>query len=289
MVNISNRVVFIKLADLLDSVVLWSLKESNRGGNAAQREIRACAAILAYSFLLRALSIRHLSKGTPKDLPSQKADSAATIDEPSLDTLLRAEIESFLTLHWIFVEPQSSTEKEYRFLIYKVQGINQVLKLPLSREDSESIRINEKHRVDLQTYRERIIGNEFFHQLSEKERQAVLDKIDSKKRIRWIPTWRDIARRAGFSESLANFVYGVVSASAHSEFLALASAIPWEDSESIEKMERHTFYVLNIMVANMISGLSSLFPSAAHLWQAEKPVVQFWVDAGRQETTFSVG
>lgn len=281
--EINNRVVFLKLIDIFYEVILKCLREVQTTKDTCNLSLLTDASLSGFKFFQTAMTLNFLSKGTPLSTPSHTQEKK--IDVVSIQALLRSQLEAFLTFHHMFFDTKcSSDEREYRYLRYKIESVVQILVLGNFASNPSREAIISNHDRKLYELKERITNNSFFKTLEGKEREELLKSIAEKKKSKNTrPRWREKAKSAGFSNSLGDYVYSFLSTSVHSEYISIANAtLSDNDTDGI-------FYILNILVANMILELSSLFPDTKQIWQGQREV-QDYIDLGRNSNiTFSLG
>lgn len=260
---------YLKLLDLLYRVI-----EANKGPITGDDDRYCYAEGVATKFFLHAASVLYLSRETNiSDFPST---AVKFIDSASIDVLVRAAFEAFLIFHYVFFAPKTRDEQDYRYWTYRVAGLVERQRLPVSTEEHRRKLADEKRELD--DLLNKLRSNPLFNGLSEKQKRQVLK---GKWRQKF---WRDIATDAGFSEMLASHMYRHLSGYAHSGSLSILqikeSLLKKEQSQLIEA----STIAITIATASLIREYSELFPRAkSALWADPKgtDIVELWVQVGR--------
>jgi len=254
---------YLKLLDLLYRVI-----EANKGPITGDDDRYWYAEGLATKFFLHAASVLYLSRATNiSDFPGT---AVKFIDSASIDVLVRAAFEAFLTFHYVFFAPKTREEQDYRYWTYRVAGLAERQQLPVSTEEHRRKLADGKRELD--DLLNKLRSNPLFNGL-----QVLKDKWRQK-------SWRDIAIDAGFSEMLASHMYRYLCGYAHSGSLSILqikkSLLKKEQSQLIEV----SMITIAIVTASLVSEYSELFPRAKSALLADPEgtdIVHLWVQLGR--------
>lgn len=74
-------------------------------------------------FAIHSSSFYHLSNGIIEHNKSTESVKMRGYDMFSVNSLFRTMIENYITFNHLFVEPKSVEEKEFRFLLWKIDGL----------------------------------------------------------------------------------------------------------------------------------------------------------------------
>jgi len=264
---------FVKLLDLLARVIDANRNVSTRDISNGERLWDADA--LANKFIGHALTVLHLSYGTNvQSLPS--FEKFSFIDTASIDVLTRAAMEAFLVFHYVFFAPTTTEEKDYRYWAYKAAGLVERQKFPAPTEEHRRMLDDEK--VVLDKLHDKLKSNTVFQSLNEKQKKQILGG-------RWRPLfWHDIAIDAGFSVTLASYIYKHLSGFAHSSNLSTRQTQQALLKKETEKLPGVSIITMNILIANVIREYCGLFPKAKEVLRGSGAIifVRKWVDGGRR-------
>jgi hypothetical protein len=174
----------------------------------------------------------------------------------SVDILVRASFEAYLTFYHLFIDSQEVEEKEFRYFRYVYSGYlerTNIYKNDLVYSKHENIIENDR-RTAGRLYQS-LIKNNSFRKLSPKERRTILDG-------KWrLGDWTDIAFKAGFSDKISIFVYKYLCGYAHSASLSVRQLKTilalGQQYNSIDSL----IVLLNICMAKMIQAYVKVFPS----------------------------
>lgn len=127
-------------------------------------------------------SIASLLKGNQFTMISQPVN---LIDIFSIHSVTRMQIESFIIMNYLFFDKVSAAEKEFRYDIYKLHGLNNQARFKI-KDLNEKIEIQRnKILSEIAGTRERIINSLFYVQANERQKDLYLNPpyaklVDSK-------------------------------------------------------------------------------------------------------------
>lgn len=186
--------------------LLVEMIESLRGFRPDEpRQVESQA--LLEKILQHAVTIR-LLHNRPISLRSGQG-TVAVYDFPSGLVLCRAVIETYLTLHDVFLAPRSEDEFDFAYNLWRIRGI-----INLQNFDPITLEGNARHQgflSDLGTYRARVESTTYYKNLNERRQKAALAKGEDLSKPH-----RDFAA-AGFSSVAFQRLYGYASGYVHSD------------------------------------------------------------------------
>jgi len=240
---------FMKLLDLLARVV-----EANIGTLTGTDDRFIGAENLANKFFDHAASILYLSRGIKLELPSFPNAPPKFLDPASINVLVRAALETFLTFHYIFVKPTTHGEQSCRYWAWKAAGLIERQGLPQYTEKHRQKLAEEKTEIDY--LHSKLRSNSAFKRLDKKQQKDIL-------KGKWkLPHWSEIAESASFDKTWFSHEYKYLSGYTHSGSL---STIQLKQSvinrEQLILVEPATA-LITIVIANFIRGYCQLFPIA---------------------------
>ena len=83
---------------------------------------RNYANLLIDKFAIHSASFYHLSEGIIEHKGSTEETKIKSYDLFTVNSLFRVMMETYITFNHIFVEPPTDDEKEFRFLLWKIEG-----------------------------------------------------------------------------------------------------------------------------------------------------------------------
>ncbi len=95
--------------------------------------------LLIDKFAIHSSSFHHLSKGIIEHRNSGETLKMTGYDLFTVNTVFRAIMETYATFNHIFVQPKTLEEKEFRFLLWKLDGYYQVKKYKINVSDFEGV------------------------------------------------------------------------------------------------------------------------------------------------------
>lgn len=270
---------------LLD--ILYRVAQATKGESAGPNGIFLDARGLIFKVFAHAASTLHLSRRTLiKDLPSVEVNF---VDPGSIHVLVRAALEAFLTLHYLYVTPASDEERELRYLSWQIAGLMERQDYPIL-----SSRVVERKAQDMsviEKWRTKLSSNPLFNQLTARQREGI---SNGQYRLlplslpgAWeIPSWRKLAESADLAKFYADIGYSFLSGYAHSTSLSVLQMIQANSLAAQQQSVTGSIGILNIILANAITCYSELFPKAKAALQSDPAaalLVQVWVGVGKSD------
>jgi len=261
---------YVKLLDLLVRVI-----EANKGSFTGDDDRFWYAEGLATKLFLHAASVLYLSRGTKiADFPSAPLKFP---DPASIDVLARAALETFLTFHYIFVEPETDEEKDYRYWAWKAAGLTERQNHPVSIEAHKQKLAGEKKEID--DLHSKLRSNIIFQQLTGKQQEQVLKKGKWK-----LLSWREIAEEASLARILSSDMYRHLSGYAHSSWLSVLQIKQSLEDKEESLLIEPSMKTIAIATANFIREYCNLFPKTKDVLAADAEgtnIVDEWIQIGQ--------
>ena len=268
---------YVKLLNLLALVMRASSPPSTTDGE--DRERLLIAQGLSNNFIEHAVTILYLSHGTKQDLPLFKFNF---FDSASIDVLTRTAFEAFLTFHYVFYEPKTKEERDYRYWCYKAAGISERQNARVSTDEHRQKQAAEKKELD--EVHEKLKLSAVFQSLTNNQKKQIL-------KGEWrLKSWRELAVSAGLSETLASDVYRFLSGRVHSSSLSVVQMIGDHIDVEDEKVISSSMGTINAVIANMIKEYCGLFPGAQKILDADRggrEIVGWWIQIDRTLDEFN--
>ncbi len=254
---------------------LIKVAEANKGTALREDNRLLEAEGLCKKFIGHAASALYLFGSTT--LPSVKVtDRGISFFDPgSINVLGRAALESFLVFHYVFLDPQSDDEKDFRYYSWLYASYIDRQKFPSRSKEGKQQLTDEKKIID--ALKEKINNNGVFKQLDEKKKKKLL-------KGKWrFQSWTDIGVSAGLSEILAKQFYGHLCAYAHSGCQSVQQIGNAETAETQKALCVATMKLIMIAMANMIKAYCEMFVKSNDAIQQDedaKELVAQWVHNG---------
>lgn len=265
---------YIKLLETLIKVV-----EANKGTALGEDYRLLDAEGLCKKFIGHAASALYLFRSTT--LPSVKVTERGIsfFDSGSINVLGRAALESFLVFHYVFVEPRSDDEKDFRYYLWLLASYIDREKFP-SRSGEGKKQLNDEKKI-IDALKEKINNNSIFKQLDKEKKVKLLRKIEKGE---WrLQSWSNIGLSAGLSEILAKQYYGHLCAYAHSGCQSAQQVGNAETAETQKVLCFATMKLIMIAMANMIKAYCQMFEKSKDVIQKDedaKTLIDQWVHIG---------
>lgn len=267
---------YIKLLETLIKVA-----EANKGTQLGEDERLLKAEGLFTKFIGHAASVLYLFRSTT--LPDVKVtDRGISFFDPgSINVLGRAALESFLVFHYVFVEPRSDDEKDFRYYLWRYASYIDNQKFPSRSEEGKKQLNDEKKIID--TLQNKIKNNSIFKQLDIKKKEELLRKMEKGKEAWRLQSWTNIGVSAGLSEILAKQFYGHLCAYAHSGYKSAQQIGNAQTKETQKALCVATMKLIMIAMANMIKAYCQMFEKSNDVLQKDedaKKLIDQWVHFG---------
>lgn len=211
----------------------------------------------------------YLKNGT--SLPDLCGLKIGYVDFPSIAAVTRAAIESYLAFHYIFVEPATANEKEFRHKLWTLGGL-------LSRQgfpaELESSKLKLKAEADqIEGLREEIRGNSIFVTLRSSRQKEAL-----KGEWRLGRGWESLATSAGFGGF--SFLYRHLCGHAHSGYLSVLqfSQAGREERAALVKPYLDVGLRLMALFVRNYSGLSAEAAAVLAKDRTSALLVEIWCE-----------
>jgi len=243
---------FVKVLNLYYSVV-----QSLKGyAPADSRLVRSHG--LAAKLFQHAASAFWLSKGTRvPEMPEVAVDFG---DHGTIAVIARAAFEAYLTFYYIFLDPRTEDEFEFRFNAWMLAGVAQRERHPFRLAEHRAQLATEKPLRE--SYRDAIKQTKRFKNLGTRKHG-----LDTQQKVLEGKKWRfhsasEIAARAGFGRQYSRTLYEYLSDYAHSGALA-ALQVSQADSPQVQRtFVESDLRVIMVVLCKMILSFTKRFPRA---------------------------
>jgi len=250
--------------------------EANKGLEAGSDDRILDAEGLLLKFFGHASSLLYLSRSTTiqdifPDIP------ISFFDPGSINILARAALETFLVFHYIFIAPQSETEKDFRYVSWVYAGLLERQKYPVHSPQGKQKLQSEKQGIDL--LKEKLQRNAYFRKLPSKQQDGLL------RHGKWrFSSWKDIALSAGLNEATAKGFYNFLCGYAHANYISILQIRQAENANDQKHLFAAAINLVMIAMANMIRSYCNLFPKSKNAIQEKDAaqIVENWVFVGQK-------
>lgn len=228
---------------------------------------------LGQKIIHHCLSVRHLFKGyqllTAEQLYGTKVDFA------SIAILVRAALETYLTLHHVFVASQDPEELRFRFACWHLGGFTDRAGFDPKNQSQIDLKVSEaKSIADLQA---EIKASPCFQALTPKHQNMVLKgewRIDK--------GWAVLAVNAGFQEAFFKQQYKFLCGYAHSSRLSIIQIQQSGGLQQQTEMAKASVGVAMVVLAKFMFDYIHLIPA---LREAKHelptfPMISIWKAVG---------
>jgi hypothetical protein len=244
---------YLKLLEIFVKIV-----EANKGLPVGEDDRMLDAEGLALKFLGHASSAIYLYRST-----TISEINFSFFDAGSINVLGRATLETFLVFHYVFVEPKSDEERDFRYYSWLIAGLLESQKYPIQSTKGKMLLLKENKLIE--PLRIKLANNPYFLKLTEKQQGKLIQQGVWK-----LHKWKDIALSAGLNGAYAKTFYNYLCGYAHAGNLSVLELRQVWTSESQKALCAATISVLMITIANMIKSYSSVFPRSQSILQQDK-------------------
>jgi len=164
------------------------------------------------------------------------------IDVPSIDILVRAQLENFLMFDFIYCQPKNENELIFRYYNWIYSGLK-------SRSEfyAKSEYAQKKKKSDLQEiikYRKIISESDYFKNYSEKQQNRLIKIGDPKLFL----SWYELMDRSCIHKAQSKQIYRLISAHAHTTGLSIINL----DGSNIKYSENHSQGHLAMFISKIL-------------------------------------
>jgi len=194
----------------------------------------------------------------------------------SVELLGRATWESFLVFHYVFTQPVTQEEFEFRYYSWKLGGL--LIRQNFPTNSQESIAISKQEKREIEMLSEALERNPSFQAMTNKQAKKLRAEGKWKNQ-----SWREIAESAGINELHARHFYSYSSGYAHSDYLSVMQIRDAKDETIRKKMIIGTLEVILIAMAYMVNSYCKFFPNARRELQNHpdnSAIIDLWIAVG---------
>lgn len=132
--------------------------------------------LLIDKFAIHSSSFFHLSEGIIEHKGSTDKIKIKGYDLFTVNSVFRVMMETYITFNHIFVEPETDDEKQFRFYLWKIDGLLEKKKFKIDYENLPNLKIiQEKDKQELSEMLELIKENSFYNSLEASELAKIYD------------------------------------------------------------------------------------------------------------------
>ena len=221
---------------------------------------------LAIKFFFHASTLFSLTQGT--DVTPFITRPGTIFDHVSAKVLARALFETYLVFFYVFIDPKTDDEFEFRYCAWLLSGY--VVREKSADLYPSSYQEQKKHDASFtEGIRSRIQETERFKGLKEKQKKNVLRGRQWK-----FTSWVGIAKLAGIGERYSGILYGLLSGYAHSDSLsALQINLAVDDKKQIELLG-DTLMIVKPIISKMIVSYCDKFPLAKDAFKNDPEIAK---------------
>ena len=253
-----------RTSDFYKNMILGPLSIVYSGINKDKlNEIDKFATLLMDKFAIHSTSFFHLSNGLFETKMLDGNYKMFAYDLFSINAIFRSIMETYATFNNLFIEPETFAEKQFRYSLWRLDGLNEKLKFnvkPTDFEQAQTILENDKIKY------ERSIAEfeqlEFYKNLSTKEISKIF--CIEKRRFNWRFLFKEKIIKPLNITSLIEYTcptrglintYRFTSTHAHSTFLAIEHFEKYRGKELSEEYVNPQLKLAIFITCMMISDM----------------------------------
>ena len=160
-------------------------------------------------FILCSYSLGYLLEGTPMTSKSVKF-----LDLSSIYLLRRAQIENYLMFYYLYVQPDSTEESEFKYSLFEASGLYN--RQQYAASSPESLQKKELEKTKLNEWITKIQKNTYFQSIEPENKKRLLKKIPAR-----TLSWTDLIKCSHLRTKLFLSIWKLYSNHAHSEMIGL--------------------------------------------------------------------
>ncbi|WP_136515948.1 DUF5677 domain-containing protein [Geomonas edaphica] len=198
-------------------------------------------------------SMYALQDGTK--LPDMLGVSIGFIDIPSMTILARAAFENYLAFNYIFVQPATNEEKQFRYDVWRLGGLKDRQKFVISVPEYNAIQ--QKEAPQVAELEQKVAGNPLYHQLPPKRQVEAI-----RGQWRFDKSWGRLAEMADIHRTFFGNLYTYFCSYAHTGNL---SVIQMAEPAVVEEQRRRAAFLPGVglfIMAKYILDYCGLFPES---------------------------
>ena len=218
------------------------------------REWRNDGQILALKFFKHLVSAGSLAQGVVYS--SSRIGKSSFVDHSSMNVLIRAALESYLTLWFIFCQRKESVCR-FRHLTWKLGGLLDRQAMWATTDENKNKLKDEHDQLD--ALKSELTLTDEFKVMSAKSQKDTL-----KGKWRGDNSWSDIAVKAGFHGTYFRMTYSYLCGYSHASY-ASALQVGQAAPETQLELGRSILGLGSVVMAHFIQAYQVLFPAATEV------------------------
>jgi hypothetical protein len=243
--------------ELIDSLI--NIGESLKGDSAGKDDRNLDAEGLLLKFICHCISINYLKSGIPSPVDKR----IAILDPASINVLVRAALETYLTFQYVFLLPADQVERDLRFQVWRRSGVlERLISDPTTEEYKKLLpRIKE----EAERLKSKIETNANFIKLPPKLGRKIIEKGTWKLPVKlpnghWEqPSWIDIMILSGIERESALRIYGYLSCYAHSNHLSVSQIYEAREHAQRQIIIELPIDIIKVIIIMMINSYEKAF------------------------------
>ena len=216
--------------------------------------------------VLHSLAIGKLLEGTFVTSIGQIDHYA--LDFPSMGSLARSLLESYLLFNYIFVRHEDYENKKLYHQIWKLGGLLDRQTFIATSEEMRNVQISEISNIE--SIKNYIINHEIYSNLTKNEKKEAL-----KGKWRTGKHWNDIAEETGIHSHFFKMLYAYLSSHVHTGYISILQISQAFNKETQEKLAIIYIHISLVIASHFIISYSNLFSDVKLYLENNKDDLRF--------------
>jgi len=224
-----------------------------------------------FKFVLQSLTLRHLFDGTPLKLIKP---GHSYIDISSIYSLTRSLMESFLTINYLYYNPKSEDQANFRYLLYIASGLNSRQKFPVNSEASK--KKQEAERQEIEAILSEIKENKHFSTIHPDKQKHIFGKM-----LAYEIGMKEVIDESGLDKGIFHTLWSLYSNYSHSEQLEAMQLREYiKDTKGYSGTIFGTYRISFMLICFQIIKLTERFELAKEIFDSQsldiKTIIEFY-------------
>ncbi|NJO81769.1 MAG: hypothetical protein HC828_02670 [Blastochloris sp.] len=197
-------------------------------------------------------------------------------DPASINVVARSALESFLVFHYVFAEPSTEDDKDFRYLSWKLVDLIERQKYEVLSPQAKAKQ--EQEREIIEDIKTRVTKNRYFKKLTSKQQKSLLGGKQWR-----IKSWTEIGLSAGLSKDNAVSFYRFLCSYAHAGNMSIVQLQQCETAEQQKRLCSATVYLTMITIAFFVKSYCQLFEKSKVFFEQNEEfsnIVKMWIQIG---------
>lgn len=206
--------------------------------------------------ILHGNTIYYLLEGIPLKAKSISLD-AKIFDLPTLHVILRSLLENYLIFDFIYVQPASESEIEFRNKNWRYAGY--LSRKSFSASTKKTKKVKESDKIQIEELKEYLINSNALKRFSKQQRKQIIEKGNE----RLFCSWIDLMKKAKFNETVNLQLYRLLSSHAHTTAISIFNLKEMKlGYHPKSDLPRWVLFLTKLLICRLITELKNIIKTA---------------------------